>query len=265
MIDIGKPTEEPEQKPADIGDASRFGEFTFDWKLWTSKLLSVRYNLRKDILKLKTIGATVEFKVSELEKLLTKVQVGSRPIKNFSMVERHFFRNKLLKSFIFEFGFVIPDSINNAEHIYEVSVKSTALKYESNFRCQNLTKNYWIKSSKIHTRRGQIRFTLSMVSWLCTIGTLGFEYFSPIYLFYKSEVLTQNPLLEPTTRTACHNSISVADFANKCTETRLHNHLVDSSSTKNKTLHTVAVKMATSIMQIKIVNLSGHKDTVWLK
>ena len=38
------------------------------------------------------------------------------------MVERHFFRNKLLKSFVFEFGFVIPDSINNAEHIYEVSV-----------------------------------------------------------------------------------------------------------------------------------------------
>lgn len=105
-------------------------------------MLSVRYNLRKDILKLKTIGATVEFKVSELEKLLTKVQVGSRPIKNFSMVERHFFRNKLLKSFIFEFGFVIPDSINNAEHIYEVSLKSTALKYESNLRCQNSTRNY---------------------------------------------------------------------------------------------------------------------------
>ena len=56
------------------------------------------------------------------------------------MVERHFFRNKLLKSFVFEFGFVIPKvgfhflflimiggrmkthekSINNAEHIYEV-------------------------------------------------------------------------------------------------------------------------------------------------
>ena len=56
------------------------------------------------------------------------------------MVERHFFRNKLLKSFFFEFGFVIPEvgfhilfwimvgwpmktrekSINNAEHIYEV-------------------------------------------------------------------------------------------------------------------------------------------------
>ena len=30
MIDIGKPPDEPEQKPADIGDASRFGEFNFN-------------------------------------------------------------------------------------------------------------------------------------------------------------------------------------------------------------------------------------------
>ena len=60
-------------------------------------MILVRYNLRKEILKLKTIGAAVEFKC------------GTRPIKNFSMVERHFFRNKLLKSFVFEFGFVIPE------------------------------------------------------------------------------------------------------------------------------------------------------------
>ena len=55
-------------------------------------------------------------------------QVGNCPIKNFSMVERHFFRNKLLKSFVFEFGFVIPDSINNAEHIYEVSNSSSSIQ-----------------------------------------------------------------------------------------------------------------------------------------
>ena len=69
----------------------------------------VRYNLRKDILKLRTIGATIEFKV------------GKRPMKNFTMVERHFFRNHLLKSFVFNFGFVIPDSTNSAEQIYEES------------------------------------------------------------------------------------------------------------------------------------------------
>ena len=35
------------------------------------------------------------------------------------MIERHFFRNKLLKSFDFDFGFCIPDSKNTVEHIYD--------------------------------------------------------------------------------------------------------------------------------------------------
>ena len=35
------------------------------------------------------------------------------------MIERHYFRDKLLKSFDFEFGFCIPNSKNTCEHIYE--------------------------------------------------------------------------------------------------------------------------------------------------
>ena len=35
------------------------------------------------------------------------------------MIERHFFRDKLLKTFDFEFGFCIPNSRNSCEHIYE--------------------------------------------------------------------------------------------------------------------------------------------------
>ena len=36
------------------------------------------------------------------------------------MIERHYFQNKLLKSFDFNFPFVVPNSKNNtAEHIYE--------------------------------------------------------------------------------------------------------------------------------------------------
>ncbi|KAF7285548.1 hypothetical protein GWI33_010544 [Rhynchophorus ferrugineus] len=52
-------------------------------------------------------GATVEF------------TVGSRPVNRFRMIERHFFRDKLLKTFDFEFGFCIPYSRNTCEHIYE--------------------------------------------------------------------------------------------------------------------------------------------------
>ncbi|XP_037783857.1 protein unc-119 homolog B-like [Penaeus monodon] len=67
----------------------------------------VRYQFTPQFLKLKTVGATVEF------------TVGRRPVNKFRMIERHFFRDKLLKTFDFEFGFCIPNSKNTCEHIYE--------------------------------------------------------------------------------------------------------------------------------------------------
>uniref|UniRef100_T1JIL9 GMP phosphodiesterase delta subunit domain-containing protein n=1 Tax=Strigamia maritima TaxID=126957 RepID=T1JIL9_STRMM len=67
----------------------------------------VRYQFTPQFLKLKTVGATVEF------------TVGNKPVNKFRMIERHFFRDKLLKSFDFEFGFCIPNSKNTCEHIYE--------------------------------------------------------------------------------------------------------------------------------------------------
>jgi hypothetical protein len=45
--------------------------------------------------------------------------VGDKAVSKFRMIERHFFRDKLLKSFDFEFGFCIPNSKNTCEHIYE--------------------------------------------------------------------------------------------------------------------------------------------------
>jgi len=67
----------------------------------------VRYHFTPKFLKLKMVGATVEF------------TIGPKPVSNFRMIERHFFRNKLLKTFDFEFGFCIPNSKNTCEHIYE--------------------------------------------------------------------------------------------------------------------------------------------------
>lgn len=45
--------------------------------------------------------------------------VGDRPVTNFRMIERHYFRERLLKNFDFDFGFCIPSSRNTCEHIYE--------------------------------------------------------------------------------------------------------------------------------------------------
>jgi len=78
----------------------------------------VRYQFTPQFLKLKTVGATVEF------------VVGDKPVNNFRMIERHFFRDRLLKTFDFEFGFCIPNSKNTCEHIYEFPTLSNELMEE---------------------------------------------------------------------------------------------------------------------------------------
>lgn len=45
--------------------------------------------------------------------------VGDKPVPDFRMIERHYFRECLLKTFDFDFGFCIPSSRNTCEHIYE--------------------------------------------------------------------------------------------------------------------------------------------------
>eukprot|EP00968_Pinguiococcus_pyrenoidosus_P001092 scaffold48_cov311-Pinguiococcus_pyrenoidosus.AAC.287 len=46
--------------------------------------------------------------------------VGNREIDNFRMIERHYFRNRLVKSYDFTFGFCIPGSTNEWEAVYAV-------------------------------------------------------------------------------------------------------------------------------------------------
>lgn len=57
--------------------------------------------------------------LSLLSSLSVEFSVGNLPIENFRMIERHYFRERLLKSFDFEFGFCMPSSKNTCEHIYE--------------------------------------------------------------------------------------------------------------------------------------------------
>ena len=69
---------------------------------------TVRYHLGPEFLELQTIGTTVEF------------SVGDKEVPNFRMIERHYFKNKLLKNFDFSFGFCIPNSTNSWEVIYNM-------------------------------------------------------------------------------------------------------------------------------------------------
>jgi len=54
-----------------------------------------------------TVGTTLEFKV------------GEKPVKKFLMIERHYFKGKLIKSFEFEVPFCMPNSQNSMEAVYE--------------------------------------------------------------------------------------------------------------------------------------------------
>lgn len=96
LFEVAKPP------PSDNGD----GEFEHE-EMDPNAGRFVRYQFTPQFLKLKTVGATVEF------------VVGDQPVTKFRMIEKHFFKERLLKSFDFEFGFCIPHSRNTVEHIYE--------------------------------------------------------------------------------------------------------------------------------------------------
>jgi len=100
LFEVAKPPptydaeENPEPETSDADEDPNSGRF-------------VRYQFTPHFLKLKTVGATVEF------------VVGDKPVNKFRMVEKHYFKDRTLKCFDFEFGFCIPHSRNTVEHIYE--------------------------------------------------------------------------------------------------------------------------------------------------
>ena len=78
----------------------------------------IRYNLGPDFLDLRTIGMQVQFKV------------GDKPVKDFKLIEKHFFKDTLIKSYEFDFKFCIPDTTNTWEEIYELPELTEEMKIE---------------------------------------------------------------------------------------------------------------------------------------
>ena len=66
----------------------------------------IKYTFSEDVLRLPLIGTSLIF------------SVGDEPLPEFRMVERHYFRNKLVKSYDFTFGFCIPGSTNTWDSVY---------------------------------------------------------------------------------------------------------------------------------------------------
>lgn len=69
---------------------------------------TIRYEFSRKFLQFRTVGTTLTF------------TVGPQPVPNFRMIERHYFKDRLIKSFDFNFGFCIPSSVNTWEAIYEM-------------------------------------------------------------------------------------------------------------------------------------------------
>ena len=94
--------EEQEKKSKDEIDQSRL----------------IKYHLGPDFLDLRNLGTQLTF------------TVGDIPVKNLLMIERHYYKDKLLKNFDFAFDFCIPNSTNEWETLYTIPKLEDSLKEE---------------------------------------------------------------------------------------------------------------------------------------
>lgn len=78
----------------------------------------ISYDFGPDFLTLESIGTMLEFSVGPME------------VPNFRMIERHYFKDQLVKSYDFNFGFCIPNSTNTWEAIYDVPPLQESLRRE---------------------------------------------------------------------------------------------------------------------------------------
>lgn len=75
----------------------------------------IKYTFSEDVLRLPLIQTSLIF------------SVGTVALNGFRMIERHYFRDKLVKSFDFQFGFCIPGSTNTWDAVYSLPPLSEEL------------------------------------------------------------------------------------------------------------------------------------------
>ena len=72
------------------------------------KLRMINYSFPSDFLRYKNVGTVLRF------------HVGDNEVYKFRMIERHYFKGKLVKSYDFLFPFCIPNSTNEWDSVYDV-------------------------------------------------------------------------------------------------------------------------------------------------
>lgn len=107
----------------------------------TDSLRKIRYDFSVDVLRMPTLSTTYGRSATLVLLWLPLVRScahstttpppllagtrlvfsnGPTPLEEFRMVERHYFRDTLIKSYEFKFGFVIPNTTNTWESVYSM-------------------------------------------------------------------------------------------------------------------------------------------------
>ena len=77
---------------------------------------SIAYNFGPHFLDIQTVGTELTF------------NIGPYPMQRFRMIERHYFRDMIIKSFDFEMPFAMPNSTNTWEVMYSMPEMSPELR-----------------------------------------------------------------------------------------------------------------------------------------
>lgn len=77
-----------------------------DFEPQTEETRFIPYTFPSEFLNLRTVGS------------LTYFSNGEYPVSNFRMIERHYFRDRLMQNYDFNIDFMIPNTINSREFIY---------------------------------------------------------------------------------------------------------------------------------------------------
>lgn len=79
-----------------------------EYTAFTADSRFIQYSFPPEFLSIRTVGTTLAF------------SVGTRPVHHLRMIERHYFRERLLQSYDFSVPFCIPNSKNTWEAIYSL-------------------------------------------------------------------------------------------------------------------------------------------------
>jgi hypothetical protein len=103
IFEVGKDSPAPQDITVDF---SSLGEDMYR---------KIKYTFSEDVLRLPLIQTSLVF------------TVGTVALAGFRMIERHYFRDRLVKSFDFTFGFCIPGSTNTWDSVYDLPPLSDEL------------------------------------------------------------------------------------------------------------------------------------------